>query len=289
MPNKFNTILVPVDFSINTDIAISKALEISIGNQSNIHLFHVQQVQLTGFMSYLHYFVSGYSARDVIKGKERLVAKLLKLKNTIQSLREDIPVSTSVAFGEAVEIAIAKKAFKLHADLIVIGKHSHHSVLPFLNTIVPSRLATASGVPVFTTKPGSLNNEIKTVVITVDKKFPGNKLAILEALRRKSMNVRLVTFTNGDDDASYSKQTLLNAFRSLKSQSMVPVECEVLQGNNKAKALLKYCNKVGADVLIVNPEVETRVGIFGNLHISDLLPADSKTQVLAVKPALFYR
>lgn len=288
MPNRFNTILVPVDFSVNTDVAISRALEISAGNKSNIHLFHVQQVQLPGIMSYLHYFVSGYSARDVIKGKEYSITKLLKLKKAIHALCDDTLVSFSVAFGEPIEIEIAKKAFKLHADLIIIGKHSHHSMLPFLNTIVPSRLATASGIPVFTTKPGSINKEIKTVVITVDKKFPGNKLALLEALRRKSMNVRLVTFTNGNDDASYSRQTLLNAFRSLKSQSMVSVECEVLQGSNKAKALLKYCNKVGADVLIVNPETETRIGVFGNLHISDLLPADSRTQVLAVKPALFY-
>ncbi|CAN5576995.1 hypothetical protein BH11BAC3_BH11BAC3_22580 [soil metagenome] len=289
MANKFNTILIPVDFSINTQIAIAKALEISTGNQSNIHLFHVQQVQLPGLMNYLHHFVSGYSVRDVIKAKERSVSKLQQLKNDIHALDDQIPVSISVAFGEPVENAIAKKAFKLHADLIVIGKHSHHSMWPFLNTIVPSRLATTSGIPVFTTKPGSLNNEIKTVVITVDKKFPGNKLAILEALRRKSMNVRLVTFTNGNDDASYSKQTLLNAFRSVKSKSIAPIECEVLTGSNKARALLKYCYKVGADVLIVNPEIETKVGMFGNLHISDLLPADSKTQVLAVKPALFYR
>ena len=39
----FRTILLPVDFEINTEMAVKKALELSDPGQTVIHLFHVQK------------------------------------------------------------------------------------------------------------------------------------------------------------------------------------------------------------------------------------------------------
>jgi hypothetical protein len=64
------------------------------------------------------------------------------------------------------------------------------------------------------------------------------------------------------------------------------VEYAALYGSNKAKAILKYAEKVNADMLLVYPEVETKIGWL-NTHISDVLPPASKVQVLAVQPATY--
>lgn len=286
MGKRFATILIPVDFSVNTDVAISKALELSHSGECSIHLFHVQRIMIPNALQYMHYFLTGYSRHQVNASIEESKGRLEKLKSDIEDRRKDINVFTWVSFGEPVEQAIIQKAARLAADLIIIGKRSHHSNLTFLNTVVPSRLAAASGIPVLTSKPGSLNSEIKTVVIPVGPRFPASKLEILEALRKEAMlQIRLVVFLDDENDPSFSKQSLLNTFRTLKNQSANPVNYEVLKGNNKARALLMYCSKVGADVLIVYPGSETRIGVWVNSHISDLLPANSKTQVLAVKPA----
>ncbi|HET7898016.1 MAG TPA: hypothetical protein VFL47_10110, partial [Flavisolibacter sp.] len=63
-----------------------------------------------------------------------------------------------------------------------------------------------------------------------------------------------------------------------------PVEYAVVHGSNKAKAILQYAEKTGADILLVQPEKETKIG-WGDRHISDVLPRGSKMQVLAVAPA----
>jgi nucleotide-binding universal stress UspA family protein len=41
MPFSFKTILVPVDFSINTEVAVNKALEVADKEGATIHLMHV--------------------------------------------------------------------------------------------------------------------------------------------------------------------------------------------------------------------------------------------------------
>lgn len=286
MARHFSSILIPVDFSLNTEVAVSKALEITrYTEECSIHLFHVQQIILPNIVKQIHYLFKGYSRRQVNTCIEKSNHRLSKLKSVIEGIRKDINVFTWVSFGDPVEQAIINKAARLAADLIIIGKRSHHASFPFLNTVMPSRLAAASGIPVLTSKPGSLNYDIKTVVIPVDASFPASKLAILDALRKQTMlQIRLVVFTEDEHNPSISKQSLLNTFRTLKSQSANPVSYEILTGTNKARALLKYCGSVGADILIVHPGSETRVGFWTNSHISDLLPSNSKTQVLAVKP-----
>ena len=43
MSFSFKTILVPVDFSINTEVAINKAVEVADKDGANIHLLHIRE------------------------------------------------------------------------------------------------------------------------------------------------------------------------------------------------------------------------------------------------------
>jgi hypothetical protein len=138
---------------------------------------------------------------------------------------------------------------------------------------------------VLTVKPGAINHPIKTVVIPVSKEFPERKIRIIHALRRKlRMHICLVTFPDTRDDQETLPASLLNAYRFFKADPLNDVDFAVLKGNNKAKAILEYCNKVNADLLIVDPGSETRIGWL-NRHISDVLPIQSKTQILAIQTA----
>lgn len=231
----------------------------------------------------IQYFVLGYSRRQMNQDRKIVMEKLEKLRNQVADANPEIPIYISASFGEPVEEAIVRKAGRLKTDLIVIGKKSHHSLFPFLNTVVPSRLASRTMQPVLTVKPGSLDQEIKTVVIPIGSRSPQRKLEALEALRKKwKLQVRLVTFEEGEKNMAVARQSLFEAIRRLRSFQTIPVDYEVLQGANKARTLLRYCQKVGADVLIVHPESETRISQWANRHISDMLPAHSKTSVLAV-------
>jgi nucleotide-binding universal stress UspA family protein len=285
MPSHFNTILLPVDFSINTKIAISKALEICSSEETTIHLYHIHPVGLPGITN-LRYHIMGIAQTEANAGIEKTQHRLEQIKTSIQEIRPGVCVNTWVGLGKQIEDSIAKKAKRLEADIIIIGKHSHHSIFPFLNTVVPSRLSSASGIPVLAAKPGSMYTSIKSVVMPVGTQFPTRKIEILDALRRKNrLKVSLVTFSNDLGNPEASKKTLLDTFRTIKNFMTIPVDHEILDGSNKARVLVKYCNKVGADMLIVHPESETKTDGWIKRHISDLLPNDSRTQILSVQPA----
>lgn len=285
MAKQFNTILIPVDFSANTDIAVSKALSISQHGGCTIHLLHVQQMGPANLLEYAKYIFRGYPQKQVQDVIAALEDRMEYIKSSIERKRDDVLVYTTACFGENIEDTILKKAMDLRADLVILGKRCTHSRFPHLNTVTPSRIAQKSGIPVLTVKPGSMDTEVKTVVIPVGASFPASKLAVMEAIQSTSaMQIMLVVFPYDEDARAFSKQALLNTFRTLKSQSANPVRYIVLHGKNKAKALLSYCNEMDADMLIVHPGAETMINHWVNSHISDFLPASSKTSVLAVKP-----
>jgi nucleotide-binding universal stress UspA family protein len=286
MNRRVNTILVPVDFSENSELAISKAMELcQEGKESTIHLFHTQALR-SGRFSYVISQIKKIVTQKRGSSKAKDIARQLKdLRLQIENRRNDIKVLCWLNNGNSVQDEIAKKARHLAADLIVIGKRSRRTLFPFFNTVIPGELALVTGVPVLIVKAGSLHQKIKTVVIPIYQKSPVNKLEILPILGNKSrQNIRLVIFKDDNNKDTGSRQLLLDTFRMLKSQSPNVVNYEVLEGANRAKALVKYCNKVGADVLIVYPGSETRVSNWFASHISDLMPPASKTQILAINP-----
>ncbi|PZR24878.1 MAG: hypothetical protein DI535_20555 [Citrobacter freundii] len=279
MSARFNTILIPVDFTLNTEVAIAKAIGLLEGADATIHLLHVHK---QGVFARLMQDLTG----DTQSRKKDIRQKLAHLALRMNSVRPGLRVSNLIEDSMTIEQAVIEKARDLSADLVVIGKHSSRFMWPFNRNVISAHVASATGIPVLTVKPGSLKNPIRTVVIPVGPKFPKKKLELLDAWKSKpGFAIRLVSCLGHDKEDAYSKDALLNTFRMLKTTWPGPVEYDVVRGNNQARALLKYCNKVNADMLIVYPGVETNTGLFPARHIADLLPPDSRTQILAIQPA----
>lgn len=262
---------MPVDFTLNTEVAINKTLELVDHEESVIYLFHVVK--------------SGYSfSKRELPDHEK---KLAQWKDTITDYYPMISVYTEIENATSVQKAIEGKAIHIGADLIVIGQTSTHYLLPVLKTVLPMRLATSMNIPVLTVKPGALRNKNKIVVMPIGDEIPEIKVHALELLCRTSRpNIHLVTFvTHNDVLPEVSASSLLKVYQSLKAKLHCPVEYAVIHGSNKAKAILHYAEKNNADILLVYPKKETQLS-WWNQHIPDVLPADSKVQILAVQPAI---
>jgi hypothetical protein len=57
----------------------------------------------------------------------------------------------------------------------------------------------------------------------------------------------------------------------------------VLHGENIAKSAFAYAKDIKADMLLVEPEVETKLSSFPIKHIIDELKPNSKLQILTVQ------
>src|SRR5687768_15019232 len=279
MSFSFKKILIPADLSINTEVAVQKGLAFA-DEHTTIHLLHV------------HGRMAGYTSNDLEalqkKGSENGLKNPISLlehwEKYIKSRSPRVRVQRWISAGDAVQKAIEEKAKEIDSDLVVIGKKSNHSVLPFLNTVVPGKIVMNTGIAVLTVKPGCMEQHIKTVIVPVNGHITTHKLNAITAIcSRYRVKVHLVTFMeNGKGPSEFNASSLLTVYQWLRSHLHCAVAYAVLHGSNKALALMKYANQINADILLVHPEKETRVGWL-NSQISDVLPPASKVQVLAVQ------
>lgn len=271
MVKAFQNILVPLDFTLNTEVAVAKTLELVDDEPCTIHLLHVTPV---------------FSLRRQ-NGRWDREEKMRYWKEKIKSTNTTLTVECLQVKSFSVQRGIRQVAAELRADLIVIGQTaSHHWTL--LKTILPMRLNERTGIPVLTVKPGALYNKTKTMLVPITDHLPLQKMHTLEILCRKGRpTIHLIAFSNNNSEPSeFSATALLQAYQKLKAVYHCPVDYAVVNGANKAKAILQYAEKIKADFLLVYPEKETRVGWTGT-QICDVLPSFSKVQVLAVQPASY--
>ena len=281
MSNSFKKILIPVDFTTSTEVAVKKGLELA-EDGTVIHLLHVLNKPIMLKDVFVRKKTDRFSLQEVDQ-------RMKQWQSTIEAFNENVKVETWVAMKCAVQNVIEIKAKQMDADLIIICKKSQHSWLPFLNTVCPNKLVQNIGKPVLTVKPGSIHNKVKTVIIPVSEEIIDYKIEVISTICQKfRVNVHLVTFANSDTSPDeFFAAPLLQLYQWIKSNLHCPVEYNVLYGANRAKALLKYAEKVNADMLLVCPKMETKLSWL-NTHISDVLPPASKMQVLAVQPATTY-
>ncbi|MGB8192085.1 MAG: universal stress protein [Chitinophagaceae bacterium] len=268
----FKNILVPVDLTVNTEVAVEKAIELA-DRGGIIHLLHVHRLK----MPYTYRLLAQHDELHY-----RDADKLDEWKRLIQQSVNGIEVCTWISTNGSIQEAIERKAKQLRADLIIIGKNSHYSWFPFLNTLVPSEIAQSTEIPVLTVKPGSLNNSVKAIVVPIASGSPDRKIEVISVICKKfTVRIYLVSFMNNNTPSDFNSSSLLTMYQRIRSFSHCPVEYAVLHGGNKAKAVLDYAKKMDADMLLVSPDAETKIG-WPSKYISDVLPATSKVQVLAV-------
>ncbi len=280
MHKSFKNILIPADFTINTEVAIEKALEIADPNPT-IHLLYIDQEYLPVLPATTESFIFPAASSIPYEAIEETMKRWKTLIINRSQPGNIITVKTSLVIGGPVQKIIEDKAKQLFVDIIIIGKNSHHSWFPLLNTVTPSFLSFCTKIPVLTVKPGSKENELKNIVVGITGQGTENKLAVITALCRKSrFTIHLVTFDNKQNKPDGFYAGVLAQYYQLAGALHCPVKYVVLSNNNTAKALLTYARKADADMILAHPETETKTG-WGK-HISDLLPVYSKIQVCAV-------
>ncbi len=275
----FEKILVPVDFSINTNVAVKKAIDFAIPEFTEIHLLHVSESKK--FMN-LAGIVNTISNSTATTQADYLLNQLVW---EIQNTHKNIKTVTQIRSGKNIQSEIINTSRHLKPDLIIIGKKNQHSLLPFLNTVISEHLAAATDCPVLTVKPGSLNKKIETVVMPVCNSFPDKKMDVLCALDNKALvNVHLLTILNNDEiPDNHSASALLQSMKSIKKRINCNVQHCTIHSNNKAVATLRYAEKVKADILLISSKTEKNSPTWINRkELTDIVNPASHLQVINV-------
>jgi nucleotide-binding universal stress UspA family protein len=277
----FKNILIPVDFEINTEMAIKKAIELSDAGETIINLFHVRE---RSFFSTLYNHSGNDYNNNFGNGTLSISEKLTQWKELIETNYPDIRVKTDIKKATSIQNAIINKAKGIDADLIIICKHSYSKLFTFLNTVFPNRIAKTTGSPVLTFKPGSVYTNTRCIVVPIGPTIPRRKIDMLVALKQKfRISIHLVTVLKKKQNSNeFSAYALMQTYKFLKDIVQCPLHHEVLHGDNVAAATFNYAQSIKADMLLVDPESETQLSAFPKKHINDEIKPNSKLQILAI-------
>jgi nucleotide-binding universal stress UspA family protein len=263
MQSTVNNILIPIDFSINTEVAITKTLQLFGSYPVHIHLLHIVKSKPT--------FAVGMAN----------MVKLDALKINMLNEAPSLNVTYESCTGRSIQNKIIAKA-KNGFDLIIIGKNNSHPYLQFLTTVNADKLSTVSNVPVLTAKPGALHHNGKTIVVPVKNALSLYKMNILEALCRNSnVRVYLLACNKTAHPDENTTSSLIQIYQWIKSSFHCHVEYASIISKGGGRAILNFAQMINADILLLQAEVETKIYTL-NIHIQDIIPSGSKLQIFSI-------
>lgn len=135
-PWKIARILVPVDFSQPSELALSHACSLAIVHHAAVTVCHVGEALNPNYG-----FDTSLLEREIIEGAQQSLLALVGRYCT------GIKVETEMRFGRPVE-TILIAAQKLKSNLIVIGTHGHTGLAHMLLGSVAERIARHATCPV---------------------------------------------------------------------------------------------------------------------------------------------
>jgi nucleotide-binding universal stress UspA family protein len=267
-----NQILIPVDFSLKTDVAIKKAADLSKWDETEWHLLHVAK--------------AGHGPKHSFELWEA-EKKFFILQEKIKEKYPEARVKTHILQGHSAQKMIIECVRLLRPGLIIIVKADPPGRWSLFTGLSPDAIAKKSNCPVLTVKPGSAENKTKVIVLPVCDFVPERKLEWAMLLARKfRARVHLLAIPNPQAVNEWPMpQAFLRTYDMLRENLHQPVEYCLTEEQDTAKALLTYAREVRADLILANPMTESStIGITRYRHLSDLLRKDSTIQVLDVEP-----
>lgn len=223
----FRKILIPVDFSISTEVAIEKAIEVAEPS-ARIHLLHMQYYGYPGLSPGAYRFILPNEKRDYVEA----VQKMEKWKDVIESSYKKVNVSYGIDNLNSVQHGIEKAVRTIDPSLIIVGKKSRYTWMPFMKLVNPVRLTKSIGKPVLVVRPGAIHNNLRKIILTIDPDMRSEKLDVIQAICRKNVvKVYLLSFANDMVHSStLHKYILLKCYECIKAEGGHQIENAVIYG-----------------------------------------------------------
>jgi len=256
MEKRNNNILIPVDFSEQSLIAVEQSYNIAKMAEAEINLLHVI-IESNSFWS----MFSGSEKSDM---EERIIKKLNDLANTIAE-KSGLKVNVIIEKGKLVE-TILDVSERLKTQFIIAGTKSTQD---FVERIVGSnalRLIRESKCPVITIK-GKLHGEgCKNIVLPIDitKETKQKVSYAIYFAKYFGSTIHVITTSSSNDNyfVSRLKQQLSQVKTHIEKEGISCVTSFMFteSGNTEmADAIINYSKSVNADIIMIMTQQEIEV------------------------------
>lgn len=276
-----SSILVPLDFSEQSLIALDQSYNLARLTHSEITLLHVIDQD---FISHLtETILSKYNYADQLRDdmQARLDETATKIQNE-QSIKVHTIIRSGKIYDEIVEVAQ-----EIEASLIIMGTMGASTFKKKFLGSNASHVIKTSQCPVITIKGKEHRKGCRHIVLPLDltkeTKEKVDKAVELAKLFRSVINI--ITVINTDDEY------IVNALK--RQMSMVKafvedlnVECtgEFIENDSIAEGILEYSKKIDADLIIIMTQQELEWTDFFIGSAAQEVINHSDIPVLSIRP-----
>ncbi len=264
-------ILVPIDFTKVSDIAIEHALLMGKTILADIHLIHI------------------------VENKKQVSEARLKLDAMKDRVRVEngVEIHTHVRIGNIFE-DIDKAATEMDAALIIMGSHGARG-MQFLTGSRALKIVTESSIPFIVVQERTIRpHGYHRLVVPLDlhKETKQKLSAVRDVAKYFNSKVFLISPNETDEFLKNQLDRNMNYAIDYLTSLDIPVEVEITATKSEGsfvKSLLKYSAAVEADLICIMNFYESSIlNVFNSSYEQQVITNDAQIPVLCVNPVDTY-
>ncbi|MDQ3190686.1 MAG: universal stress protein [Bacteroidota bacterium] len=241
-------IIVPIDFSEQSLIALEQAVNLSVYFNSQVKLLHVKDTGLGKFFS---------SSEETLNVEEKL--KQIALKYAKPDISLDIIIDQGVVHDK-----ITKIAESLDANFIVMGVNSGTKFKKRLIGETALKVVRKSTIPVITIKGKHHYTGCRNIVFPLDlTEATTQKISnAIDFAKKGNCSIRILSVLFTTDDYTVSKLVRqLEEVRKIITSNDIECTAEIVKAikdeETTAQVIIDYAHKVEGDMIMIMTQQET--------------------------------
>jgi nucleotide-binding universal stress UspA family protein len=275
-----NKILIPIDFSKTSKLALEHAAHLCKAFNSELHLVHIYK---TSTIDVLPNLTATSASIPNYEGLKDMVIEELDELGKKFSEKFNVGYNIEVKTG-SVSKGILETAKDCGADLIVMGTHGVSGFEEFFLGSNAYRVVTSSTIPVLTVQEQADRMGFENLVLPIDSsQHTRDKVSEVVALAEKfGSKVFIAQLVREEDDNAIMNLKVKQVEEHLEHKN-IAFETTVLHNDNIAKATLDFAKKVEGDLIAIMTDQENYTGFFVGEYAQQIVN-HSKIPVLSITP-----
>ncbi len=282
---KIEKILIPIDFSETSLLAIEHAAFIAQLYKAELVLLHVVEKyweQFSVIQPELMIPVPNDFENAIANKLEEIAANIL----TKYGVKSACITSEGNVFSEILSVSKER-----HIDMIVMGTHGTSGLAEFFIGSNTFKVVTQSQCPVLSVQGHAKKLGFKDILLPIDDSVHSRQKvnhAIVLAQHFAS-KIHIAGLPNSTDPSDLKKFELkLDQIEELIKKSDLSYSRKTIQGNNQARLTEEYSKTINADIIVIMTDQDEDItgrlmGTFAQQIINH-----SKTPVLSIQPVIGY-
>lgn len=274
-------VLIPVDFSETSLLAIKHGAFLAQYTKANIYLLHVVNA---------HYVSQNMFLPTVNLDQSEIESKASeKLAMLASEIKRDYGVSAEIIIKTGnPSNEVSKVAKEIGVSLIVMGTHGYSPLEELVIGSVALKVITKSHCPVMAMSSVATHKGYNKIVLPIDTTVNSRQKVhyALEMAKKFNATVYAIALLGSDEESEKpAMELILHQIKILAEEKGAKYSSEILTNvKNRATTTVSYVEKIKADLLLIMTDQDAELSGFFLGPYSQQVIHLSKVPIIAIKP-----